>query len=191
MPSPERLLTMEDLSLHILDIAENSLAAEARSIGILLDEDSARDVLTLTITDDGKGMDAEMLGRATDPFTTTRSTRRVGLGLSLLAEAAAAAQGTMTVRSAPALGTTVTATFRLGHIDRKPLGRIADTLATLIAARPEVEITYEHRRDGRSFRFTTMEVRRELDGEPLNAAEILMFIRRYLTQEETALTSHD
>ena len=126
---------MEDLSLHILDVAENAITAGAENISIVVQDDVARDLLTIEITDDGKGMGEDALEKASDPFYTTRTTRKVGLGLALLKEAAAMANGQVDIRSAPNRGTTVRATFQLSHIDRKPLGKMADTITALLATR--------------------------------------------------------
>lgn len=180
---------MEDLSLHILDIAENSITAGAGHITIVVREETARDLLTVEISDDGEGMPAAVVEQATDPFYTTRTTRKVGLGLALLNEAAVAANGTVNVRSTPHLGTTVTATFQLSHVDRKPLGRLADTITALIAARSDINVSYERERDGRSFAFDTREIRDRLDGLPLNSVRTLNFIRDYLSQEEEHIVS--
>jgi signal transduction histidine kinase len=138
---------MEDLSLHILDIVENSLTAGATEIRILFDEDTAGDQLVLEIRDNGKGMDEEMQKRAVDPFFTTRTTRRVGLGLPLLAQAAREGGGRFELTSAPGQGTTVRASFQLSHPDRKPLGDISGTLGTILAGRPELGLVFEYRRD--------------------------------------------
>src|SRR5512142_3272074 len=119
---------MEDLSLHILDIAENAINAGATAITIDIEENSAEDTLTIEITDNGCGMDADTLKHALDPFYTTRTTRRVGLGLPMLQEAATAANGFVDLRSVPGFGTAVRATFQSSHIDRKPLGDIAETI---------------------------------------------------------------
>lgn len=182
---------MEDLSLHILDIAENSIAAGARTIAVTICEDTAGDVLSLEITDDGRGMEPDAAARAVDPFYTTRTTRRVGLGLSLLEEAATAADGTLAIRSSPGAGTTIGATFRLSHTDRKPLGAIADTIAALISTHAGVNILYTHRRDGRSFVFDTQEIQRQTEGASLNTSEALSVIREYLLREEDTLARQD
>jgi anti-sigma regulatory factor (Ser/Thr protein kinase) len=181
---------MEDLSLHILDIAENSLKAGARKIAITIREDAAADQLTLEVSDDGKGMDAAVAAQAMNPFFTTGTTRRVGLGLPLLSEAATVAGGRVDIRSVPGKGTSICATFRLSHIDRKPLGNMAETIAALIAGRPELDLTYRHDRDGGSVLFTTATVRERLGGVPLNSAAVLHFVMEYLTQEENCLPHH-
>ncbi|HCV42662.1 MAG TPA: ATP-binding protein [Bacteroidetes bacterium] len=181
---------MEDLSLHILDIAENSINAGATNIEITIDEDSKQDVLKLEIADNGSGMDATSVEKALDPFYTTRTTRRVGLGLPFLDEAARAANGRLEIDSHLGVGTKVIATFQLSHIDRKPIGNMADTITTLIAGRPEVDITYRHGRDGHTVSLSTKEIRRQVDGVSLNSAETLSFIRQYLEQEEHSLEQH-
>jgi anti-sigma regulatory factor (Ser/Thr protein kinase) len=178
---------MEDLSLHILDIAENALTAGARNISIEVHEDRAADLFTVAIIDDGRGMSSEIAARAADPFTTTRTTRKVGLGLALLREAAVAAGGGLEIRSSPGTGTSVTATFRLRHVDRKPLGSMAETILALLAAPGQIEIVYRHSRDGRVIVFDTKEIRSRLDGLPIHSTEVLRFVREFLNQEEASL----
>jgi anti-sigma regulatory factor (Ser/Thr protein kinase) len=138
---------MEDLSLHILDIVENSITAAATEIRIRIDEDTRNDRLVLEIHDDGTGMDKEMQMRALDPFFTTRTTRRVGLGLPLLAQAARESGGQFEVTSSPGNGTTVRAVFQLNHPDRKPMGDIPGTLGTILAGRPRLDLVFEYTRD--------------------------------------------
>jgi len=148
---------MEDLSLHILDIAENSIAAAARRIEIIINEDSDKDLLTIEIKDDGKGMDQKTLKKALDPFFTTRTTRRVGLGLSFLAQAAEESGGKMELKSLPNKGTTTKATFRLSHPDCKPMGDINETMRMLVLGHPEINFVYEHHKDNSIYRFDTRE----------------------------------
>ena len=146
---------MEDLSLHILDIAENSIAAGARNITIRITEDARRDRLVIVIMDDGRGMDEESARKALDPFFTTKTVRRIGLGLPLLQDAARTAGGGVNIRSRPGRGTRIKATFGLGSIDRQPLGDIGATLKTLMVGHPEIRIRFRHRRDGEDFIFDT------------------------------------
>ena len=181
---------MEDLSLHVLDIAENSINAGARNIEIIITEDSLTDTMTLEINDDGKGMGPSELASARSPFYSTRTTRRIGMGLALLDEAAQSSGGSLDIHSAPLRGTRVRATFRLGHIDRKPLGNMAETVAALIAGHNDIDVTYRHRKDGRSVSMDTREIRGKLEGSPVDAPDVLAFIRRYLDQEEKSLTQH-
>lgn len=140
---------MEDLSLHILDIVENSIAASASRIKISIAEDTPGDLLSLEITDNGKGMDAETRQKALDPFFTTRTTRSVGLGLPLLAQAARESGGSFELDSHAGRGTTVRAFFRLSHPDLKPLGDIAETLQTILVGRPELDLQFEYKRDSK------------------------------------------
>lgn len=149
---------MEDLSLHILDIVENSINASASRIEIRINEDRANDLLTIEIVDNGTGMDAETLKKALDPFFTTRTTRRVGLGLSFLAQAAKESDGTFDIRSKPGEGTAVKATFRMSHPDCKPMGDIGQTIQALVTGYPETDFLYEHKKDDRTYRFDTREM---------------------------------
>jgi signal transduction histidine kinase len=148
---------MEDLSLHILDIAENSIAAEAKRIEIRIEEDQVKDVLAIEIKDDGNGMDEEMRRKVLDPFFTTRTTRKVGLGLPLLAQASRESEGTLEIDSKPGQGTTVKAALRYHHIDRRPLGNILETIQTLVVGHPEIEFLFEHTKDGSTYRYDTKE----------------------------------
>jgi len=140
---------MQDLSLHILDIVENSIAAAAGKVSIAINENTDTDSLSLAIRDNGKGMDPEACKRALDPFFTTRTTRRVGLGLSLLAQAARQAGGKFEIVSETGLGTTVTAVFQLSHPDMKPIGDIGATLRTILTGRPELDLRFEYKKDSK------------------------------------------
>jgi len=168
---------VQDLSLHILDIVENSLAAGARRVEIRIAEDLPADRMTIEIVDDGCGMDEEMVKRALDPFFTTKTTRRVGLGLPLLAEACRMSNGQLCLQSCPGRGTTVRATFQRSHIDRKPMGNMGDTLITLIVGHPEVDLFYEHRKDGAHFSLDTREIKAELGNVPLNDPQVVSALR--------------
>jgi len=168
---------MEDLSLHILDIAENSIDAHAATIRITIEESRRRDILVLEIEDDGRGMTEDQMRKALDPFYTTKTTRRFGFGLSLLSEAAKAASGDFSVRSEPGKGTLVRASFQLSHIDAKPLGDIPQTLVTLIMGHPEVDLVYEHRCDDSTYALDTREIKTQLEGLPINSTQVIGFIR--------------
>ena len=145
--------------MHILDVVENSVRCKAKLIEISLVEDWEQDLLTLEIRDDGRGMGPEDCARAADPFFTTKTGRRIGLGLAMLAQAAREAEGDFHVSSLPDAGTTVTATFRWSHPDRKPLGDISATLETLVTAYPEIDFVYEQREGEEITRFDAREVR--------------------------------
>ena len=150
---------MEDLSLHILDIVENSIIAKASTIEIKVVEDIEKDLLTIEIRDNGQGMDEETVKKALDPFFTTRTTRKVGLGLSLLSQAARESGGNIEIESQAGGGTRVKATFGYSHIDRKPVGNMEATLTTLIVGNPEVDFIYEHKKGELEYRLDTKEVR--------------------------------
>ena len=134
---------MEDLSLHILDIVENSIAAGAKNIRIKIIEEKKKDFLAVEIIDDGKGMDDKTLKKVLDPFYTTRNTRKVGLGLPLLAQSAEESGGNIKIESKPGKKTTVKTTFSYSHIDRKPLGDVSETLKVLIAGNPDINFIFE------------------------------------------------
>lgn len=137
---------MEDISLHVLDIVENSLRANAKNIKIQVVEDKKKDILAVIITDDGNGMDKETLKKASDPFFTTKTGKRVGLGLSLLAQSSEEGGGKFIVDSKKGKGTKICATFKLSHIDTKPIGNIDETIKVLRASHPEVNFTFKHKK---------------------------------------------
>ncbi|CAO0824151.1 hypothetical protein DFAR_440003 [Desulfarculales bacterium] len=146
---------MEDLSLHILDIVENSLMAGASLVSVAIEEDPESDRIAITVADDGRGMEPKLLARVTDPFVTTRTTRRVGLGLSLMQANACSWGGDLTVQSPPGAGTTVRVWFQRDHIDRPPLGDWPRTLFGLILTHPEVDFRYSHRLGEQEFELDT------------------------------------
>ena len=171
---------MLELSLHILDVVENSTRAGAETVYITLIEDTTRDVLSLEIRDDGSGMSEEVLKKALDPFFTTKTVRNVGLGLPMLAQAAERTNGKFIIESKGGEGTRVAAEFKLSHIDRQPLGDIASTLVTLIAGNTDVDFIYRHRHDDREYVLDTKDIKRELDDVPINNVEVLNFIREHV-----------
>jgi hypothetical protein len=175
-------MAMEDLSLHILDIAQNSIKADANQLKIIILEKPSRDLAVLEIIDNGKGMDARALRRAGDPFFSTKKGKRYGLGISLLAQAAKAAGGTIDVSSSPGKGTHLKASFQASHIDRQPLGDIPSTITTLIASHPDIDLIYIHNYEEQRFIFQTDDIKSRIDGIPLDSTEVLTFIRSYIQQ---------
>lgn len=151
---------MEDLSLHILDIVENSIRAHAKKIEIKIIEEKKKDLLTIEIIDDGKGMDKKTLKNVLDPFFTTKNTRRVGLGLSLLAQSAGESGGSIKIESKPGQGTKVKAVFGYSHIDRKPLGDVNESLKVLIAANPDINFIYEYQKDNANYYLDTKGIKK-------------------------------
>jgi len=178
---------MRELSMHILDIAQNSIAAGAKMVRIDVVEDHAADTMTITVADDGSGMDAWTAQRIRDPFVTSRTTREVGLGIPLFAAAAERCGGGLEIISAPGVGTTVRAIFGLSHIDRAPLGDMAGTLMALSVCNPDVDFVYNRVQGDESFHFDTRDVRAELGSVPLNHPEVAAFIRDYVEQSEGRL----
>lgn len=177
---------MRELSLHILDVVENGITAGAHCIWIRVEESTTRDRLEISIRDDGCGMPAEKIRNLSDPFVTTRTTRRVGLGLSLLAAAARRCEGDIHVNAEPGRGTEVTAFFRRSHIDRAPLGDMASTLGMLIIGNPHLDFVYIHRVDEEEFVLDTRELKAELEGlflsEPVVVQHLMESMRRSLNQ---------
>jgi anti-sigma regulatory factor (Ser/Thr protein kinase) len=169
---------MLELSLHILDITENAVRAQAQTVRITLTEEPEKDRLMLEICDDGKGMSEDELKRALDPFYTTKKVRRVGLGLPMLAQAAENTGGCLEIESEPGKGTTVTVVFRLRHIDRQPLGNMPGTLVTLIMGNPDIHFVYRHRRGRDVYVLDTDDIKREIGDVPLTHVEVLKFIRK-------------
>jgi len=151
---------MKDLSLHILDIAENSIRAGADLIEILIIEDIENDNLVLQIKDNGNGMDQETVANAKNPFFTTKNGKRVGLGLSLLYQATREASGSFDIISDPGSGTMIKATFKYSHPDCKPVGNISETLETLVLGNGNIDIVYEHRFGDEVVLFDTRKVRK-------------------------------
>ncbi len=139
---------MEDISLHLLDVAENALLAGAGRIEMRIHEDRGKDTLRIEIEDDGRGMDEQAVSQALDPFYTTKPGKRVGLGLALFAQAAREAEGSINIDTGSGEGTTVRAVFRLSHPDIKPMGDLLATMATLACAHPHVRFVLDYRRDG-------------------------------------------
>ena len=174
---------MRELALNILDIVENSVKAEAKNVLIsVVAEDN---LLTIVIKDDGKGMDEEFLKKVTDPFTTTRTTRKVGMGIPLFKMAAEMAGGEFHITSTKGVGTTVTATFVLDHIDRVPLGDLAETMVTLLNDDFPTDYLLKVSVDGNEYEFDTKELREQLDGVPVNEPEILLFVKDMINENIT------
>jgi anti-sigma regulatory factor (Ser/Thr protein kinase) len=173
---------VEDLSLHILDIVENAIRAQAQHVRITVREDRAHDLVTIEIEDDGAGMTEDFKSKVLDPFTTTKKTSRIGLGLPLFEQAAKMCDGDFSIFSEKGTGTKVHATFRYSHIDRKPMGKMSHTLLTLIAGNPAIDISYTHTCENTTVHFDTQEWKRELDGVPINNPEVLRLIKKELVE---------
>ncbi|MBT9167494.1 MAG: Histidine protein kinase DivJ [Syntrophomonadaceae bacterium] len=146
---------MQELSLHVLDLLQNSAEAGANRVSLQISEDTRQNLLSIVVEDNGKGIQPEMLEKVSDPFSTTRTTRKVGLGLALLKATAESCGGKLAISSRVGVGTRVVASFRLDHIDRPPLGDIAGTVMVFITGRSEMIFSYHHCRDSRQYEFSS------------------------------------
>jgi len=173
---------MKELSLHILDIGQNSVTAGASLIEIIVEEDTVKDFLRITIQDNGKGMDAETLRKVVDPFYTSRTTRKVGLGIPMFKANAELCGGTFKLESAIGTGTVLSAEFKRSHIDRVPLGNMADTIMAMVMANPQGDLLYLHTLGDRSFSVDTREMREALGDVPLDDVSVLLWIKEYVEE---------
>jgi len=173
---------MKELSLHILDITQNSIRAEAKRVSLMVIESSAENTLTIIIEDDGTGISADRLQTIADPFVTSRTTRKVGLGLSLFKAAAIGCDGFFEITSELGVGTKVIGSFKRDHIDRAPLGNMADTIVTMVMSFGVADLVYEHNYNQRLFIFDTQEIKEALGVISLNEIDILNWIREAVNE---------
>lgn len=173
---------MKELSLHILDIVQNSIKAKASKIEIYIDEDIKENKLSISIKDNGCGMSEDFLKRVRDPFTTTRTTRKTGMGISLFEAAAVQCGGAMDITSEVGVGTVVSVWFEHDNIDRAPIGDMAATMVTIISGAPEIEYIYKHTYNGKSFTLETEQIRQILGDVPLDNAEVLAWIDGFVRE---------
>ncbi|MCE5202388.1 MAG: ATP-binding protein [Synergistaceae bacterium] len=176
---------LEDLSAHVLDIAENSVMAGGTDVTIEITENPAEDRLIFSVEDNGRGMTEEFVSKVTDPFITTRTTRRVGMGLPFLKQSAELSGGGLSIRTKPGEGTKITATFRYSSIDRPPLGDMPATVMTLIMGHPEIHWTYRHRTDKGEYVLDSDEIIEALGGdrELLRSADVGLWLRSHIKEE--------
>ena len=180
---------MQELSMNILDVAENSVRAGASLVEITVDERPLSDILTVTISDNGCGMTAEQVKNVIDPFFTTRSTRKVGLGVPFFKMAAELTGGKLEISSEVGKGTVVTAVFVRSSIDLMPLGDINETIGTLIHCNPHIDFIYTRRFENAQMTLDTREFRHILDGIELNDPKVSKFIREFLAENTADLLS--
>ncbi len=173
---------MKELSLHILDIGQNSVSAGASLIEIIVEENSVKDTLRITVKDNGRGMSAETLGKVVDPFYTSRTTRKVGLGIPMFKANAEQCAGAFKLVSEVGVGTELCAEFKRSHIDRVPLGNMADTIMAMVMANPQGDLRYLHTVDECSFSVDTREMREALGDVPLDDVSVLMWIKEYVEE---------
>jgi hypothetical protein len=176
---------MPELSLNILDVTQNSIRAGANLIGITIDVSFPKDILSITISDNGQGMTNDLIDKVNDPFYTSRTTRNVGLGIPFFEYAAKATGGTFTIHSVPGEGTKIAATFVLSHIDRMPLGDLASTIHALITLNTDIDFYYTYQVNGKCFILNTQEFREILGDVPFNLPEISLYIKDYLKENQS------
>jgi hypothetical protein len=178
---------MREITLHLLDITENSVAAGAKNIKLIIVEDLQKDILRAVIRDDGRGMDAQTVAAITDPFVTSRKTRNVGLGIPLLKEAAEACKGALSIASEAGKGTSVEVNFQHSHIDRMPLGDLAGTVLSLVIAHADIHWQFEYTfcsREGdcKIFEFDDQPIKQTLGDVPLTEPAVLSFLRESIQE---------
>jgi hypothetical protein len=173
---------MKELSLHILDIARNSIVAGADHIRIAIIEDTKKDELIIKIKDDGKGMDPETVKNVVDPFYTTRTTRKVGLGVPMFKANAEACDGSFDITSELGVGTELVAKFKHSHIDRVPLGNMADTIITIINGDDNIDLLYTHEMNGEKFILNTKDIRKRLGDVSITNIDVLIWLKSYISE---------
>jgi len=177
---------MRELSLHILDALENSREAGATHVELTIAEDLVADRLTITIRDNGCGMNEETLARVTDPFYTSRKTRHIGLGIPLFQAAAERCNGELVITSQPGKGTMLRAVFQHSHLDRAPLGDMTGTLLSFVLG-GVCDLSYLHRVNEREFAFSTAEIKAELGDVPPSHPAVREWLRSFIAEGEATL----
>jgi len=178
---------MKELSLNILDITDNSIKAKAETIEITVSESVQKNIVEIEIKDNGCGMSEEFVQRVTDPFVTTRTTRKVGLGIPLFKQSAEDTDGSFSIRSKVGEGTVVYASFRLDHLDRAPIGDMSGTLVSLIQANDKIRFIYRHVTDNGTFILDTDEFHEQLGDVPLSEPAVLNWIGEYINENLDAI----
>lgn len=178
---------MQDLSLHILDLMENGVNARAKTIRLEITENPEEDSMKIVLVDDGRGMEEEKLKEVLNPFYTTRTTRKVGLGLPLFAQVARETNGQVEVQSRPGQGTRIEGIFTWHHWDRPPMGNMVVSLITFMQGHPEIDVIYRHEVQGRAMEFDTRQYRKELEDIPLNHPLVLEHMEKVLEEDFTSV----
>lgn len=182
---------MQELSLNVLDIAQNSVRAKASLVTILVTEKNADHFLEISIADDGCGMTPEQVARVMDPFFTTRTTRKVGLGIPFFKLSAESTGGSFDIQSELGKGTVTTARYHTDHIDMLPIGDMNATILSLISMNPQMDFVYRRSLDNNSFTLDTRELKAVLEDVPLDSPEVIQFIKETLEEGETELTAQN
>ena len=174
---------MNEISLHILDILQNSIRAGASLIIVIVHFDQASGRLSVSIEDNGCGMDEEYVLKVTDPFVTERTTRRVGLGIPLFKAGAEGCGGSFEIKSQKGKGTLISAVFMTGNIDCPPLGNMTDTMVSQVISHQDIDFIYKFITDAGQMNFDTREIKGALEGVPLDTPEIISWMRQSINEE--------
>ncbi|MDR2932184.1 MAG: sensor histidine kinase [Oscillospiraceae bacterium] len=179
---------IRELSLNVMDVTQNSITAGARLIEITAEEDTVQKLLKIVIRDDGSGMTDEQVEKVTNPFYTTRTTRKVGLGVPFFKMSSEQTGGSFSIVSEPGTGTTVTAVYHTDHIDMTPLGDMNETVLLLVTCNPDLDFIYRRSVDDGAYTLDTRELREVLGGDvPLSSPDVADWIRAYLREQEDSL----
>ena len=173
---------MDEISSHIMDIAMNAITAKAKNIEISIAADPKKALLTLFFKDDGVGMDKAMVEKVQDPFFSTKTGKKVGLGIPLLKGTAETTGGTFTLTSEVGDGVEIHASFRLNHPDLPPIGKLKDTILVLVAGNPDIDFVFKYTLNEKEFIFDTAAMRAILGDIPLNDPEVVKFFIKYLDE---------
>jgi anti-sigma regulatory factor (Ser/Thr protein kinase) len=181
---------MKELALHIQDIAENSIRAGASLLEIVIQENTEQNLLTIVLQDNGCGMDEHTVQKALDPFYTTKTVRRVGMGLSLFKQAAEQTGGRFMIESSPGKGTKVEAEFVLDHMDRQPLGDMAGVIVTLLITEENMDILYQHGINDDVFTLDTRVIRETLEDVSICEPPVLQFVRDLINDRKNIIEEY-
>ena len=180
---------MKDLSMHITDIVQNSIRAEASNILVGINESKKNDIVEICIKDNGFGMSEEVIKKVTDPFFTSRTTRKVGLGISLLKYKCEMTEGKFNIESETGKGTSITATFKYSHLDRPAFGDLSKTIILLVSSNPEIEFIYTHSTDDGSYTFDTNEIKEVLGDTEINNLTIIKHLKELIKNNITEINA--
>jgi len=173
---------MKEIALHIMDIAQNSVRAKATEIGITIEECLAENILSVTITDNGSGMSEEVVKKAVDPFYTSRTTRKVGMGLPLLKMNAEMSGGSLKISSEPGKGTEVKATFLHDHIDRPPMGDLGGTIALLMSGNPDIDFFFRYSYGEKEWDLSTPDLKDALGETSVNDLKVVKYLKEMINE---------
>lgn len=178
---------MRELSMHILDIVQNSISADSTMIEVIVSEEIKRDKLYISIKDNGRGMDEETLKKVVDPFYTSRTTRKVGLGIPMFKRTAVICGGDFDIKSQVGVGTSIEINMQYSHIDRPPIGNMADTVMVMVNTEKNIEFIYTHKINDKEYVLDTRVLREVLGEVPLTSIDVLFWIKENVKEGITEL----